>query len=172
MPKIILYIAISLDGYIAKKDGSVNWLSSYDEDYGYEKFLSTLDTIIMGWKTYQQVLSFGKWPYSGLNTYVFTHQKFKDENNLKFISGSIQKIVKEIINQSNKNIWLVGGGQIITEFVKLNLIDKYQIFIMPIFLGKGIPILHESVNMDALKLIKSKSYENGVIEIHLKKKKE
>ena len=96
MTKIILYVAISLDGYIAKKDGSVDWLSSYDEDYGYEKFLSTLDTIIMGRKTYQQVLSFGEWPYSGLKTYVFTHQKFKDENNVKFIPGPIEKIVKDI----------------------------------------------------------------------------
>ena len=74
------------------------------------------------------------------------------------------------MQESKKNIWLVGGGQLITEFVKLNLINEYQIFIMPLFLGKGIPILHESINTDALKFIKSKSYESGVVELHLKKK--
>ena len=172
MPKIILYIAFSLDGYMAEENGSVDWLSSYNEDYGYEKFLSTIDTIIMGKKTYQQVLSFGKWPYSGIKTYVLTHQKLKKDANVEFISGSIKQIIKTITNQSNKNIWLVGGGQVITEFVKVNLIDEFQIFIMPLFLGKGIPILHEPVNMDALKLIQSQSYENGVIEIHLEKKNE
>jgi len=167
MPKLILYIAISLDGYIAQEDGSVDWLSSFDEDYRYENFLTTIDTIVMGRKTYKQVLSFGKWPYSGLKTFVFTHQKLKEDKNVEFVSGSVQKTIAEIKKQSKKNIWLVGGGNLITEFVKLQLINEYQIFLMPLFLGSGIPILHESINMNSLKLIKSKSYKNGVIELHL-----
>ena len=168
MSKIILYIAISLDGYIAKEDGNIDWLTSFDEDYGYEKFLSTIDTIIMGRKTYEQVLSFGEWPYSGLKTVVFTHRKLKDDKNVEFISGPIQQNISELKKQSNKNIWIVGGGQLITEFVKLNLIDEYQIFIMPLLLGSGIPILHEAINMKSLKLIKSKSYKSGVIELQLR----
>ena len=96
MPNIILYIAISLDGYIAKKDGSVDWLSSFEEDYGYEKFISSIDTIIMGSKTYQQVLTFGEWPYKGLKTYVFTHQKLKDDENVEFVSGSITQKINRI----------------------------------------------------------------------------
>jgi dihydrofolate reductase len=168
MSKIILYIATSLDGFIAKKDGSVDWLSSFDEDYGYEEFLSSIDTIIMGSKTYQQVLSFGEWPYKGLKTFVFTHQKLKDDKNVEFISGSIPKAITGIKKQSTKNIWLVGGGNLITEFVKQKLIDEFQIFIMPLFLGAGIPILQESVKMNSLKYSKSKSYKSGVIELHLK----
>ena len=126
MPKIILYIAISLDGFIAKEDGNIDWLSSFDEDYGYDEFLSTLDTIIMGRKTYEQVLSFGEWPYSGLNTFVYTHQDSKEnDNNIEFISGSIPQTLAEIKKQSEKNIWLVGGGNLITEFVKHQLIDEY-----------------------------------------------
>jgi len=168
MPEIILYIATSLDGYIAKKDGSVDWLSSFDEDYGYDKFLSTIGTIIMGRKTYEQVLSFGEWPYSDLKTFVFTHHELKENKNTEFISGPIKKNVKKIKSQSDKNIWLVGGGQLITEFVKLQMINEYQIFLMPLFLGSGIHILHEPVKMNSLKLIKSKTYNSGVIELYLK----
>ena len=168
MQKIILYIAISLDGFIAKEDGSVDWLSSFDEDYGYEEFLYSIDTIIMGSKTYQQVLTFGEWPYQGIKTFVLTHQKLKDDENVEFLSGSITKAITLIKNQSTKNIWLVGGGNLITEFVKQQLIDEYQIFIMPLFLGNGIPILQETVKLDPLKFTKSKSYESGVIELHLK----
>jgi dihydrofolate reductase len=168
MSKIILYIATSLDGYIAKEDGNIDWLF-HDEDYGYSKFLSTIDTIIFGRKTYEQVLTFGEWPYSGLKTFVFTHQYLKPRNNVKFISGSVTKTVIHIKKQSKKNIWLMGGGNLITDFAKLQLIDEYQIFIMPIFLGAGIPILQEPVELKPLKFTKSKSYKSGVVELHLKR---
>lgn len=95
MSKIILYIATSLDGYIAKEDGNVDWLSSFDEDYGYKEFISTVDTIIIGRKTYQQVLTFGEWPYQGLKTFVFTHQELKHDKNVEFISGSITKAINK-----------------------------------------------------------------------------
>jgi len=167
MPKLILYIAISLDGYVAQEDGSVDWLSSFDEDYGYENFLTTIDIIIMGRKTYDQVLSFGEWPYSGLKTFVFTHQKLKEDKNVEFVTGTVQKTLAEIKKHSKKNIWLVGGGNLITEFVKLQLINEYQIFMMPLFLGTGIPILQESVDLNLLKFTKSKTYKSGVIELHL-----
>lgn len=169
MSKIILYIAISLDGFIAKENGSVDWLSSFDEDYGYDEFITTLDTIIMGRKTYEQVLSFGKWPYSGLNTFVYTNQDSKKyDKNVEFISGSIPTTISDIKKQSKKNIWLVGGGKLITEFVKFQLIDEFQIFIMPLFLGTGIPILHESLETEPLKYLRSKSYKSGVVELHLR----
>lgn len=168
MPKTILYIAISLNGYIAKEDGSVDWLSSFNEDYGYEKFLSTIDTIIMGRKTYQQVLTFGEWPYKGIRTYVFTHQKLKNDNNVEFASGEIIQTINKIKKQSNKNIWLVGGAELITEFVKQQLIDEYQIFIMPVFLGSGISLLSEAVEINFKNFTKSKSYKSGVVELHLK----
>jgi dihydrofolate reductase len=167
MSKVILYIAISLDGYIAKEDGSVDWLFFFDEDYGYEKFKSTIDTIIMGRKTYEQVLTFGEWPYSGLKTYVYTHHELKD-NNVEFISGSIAKTIVAIKKQSTKNIWLVGGGNLITEFAKQQLIDEYILFIIPVLLGAGISILQESIEMNKFKFTKTKSYKSGIIELHLK----
>jgi dihydrofolate reductase len=166
MPKIILYIATSLDGYIAKEDGNIDWLF-HDEDYGYSKFLSTIDTIIFGRKTYEQVLTFGEWPYSEFKTLVFTHQNLKQKNNVKFISGSITQAITKIKKQSTKNIWLVGGGNIITEFAKIKLIDEYRLFIHPIFLGAGIPIMQQTININHLKFTKTKSYKSGLIELHL-----
>lgn len=105
-----------------------------------------------------------------MKTFVFTHQKLQRDKNVEFISGLIIKEITKIKKQSTKNIWLVGGGNLTTEFFKHHLIDEFQLFIMPQFLGAGIPILQESVKMNSLKFTKSKSYKNGVIELHLKEK--
>ena len=160
-----------MDGFIAKEDGSIDWLTSFEDDYGYEEFLSTIDAVIMGRKTYQQVLSFGEWPYKGIKSYIFTHQKLQNDRNVEFVSRSIIEEIKKIKKQSTKYIWLVGGGNLITEFVKHQLIDDFRIFIMPVFLGKGIPILQNPVEMDLTKFVKSKTYKNGVTEIYLRANK-
>jgi dihydrofolate reductase len=103
---------------------------------------------------------------------VFTHQKLPDVKNVEFVSGSVPKVITNIKRQSTKNIWLVGGGNLITEFVKYKLIDEFRIFIMPIFLGNGIPILQDFVELDFTKFVKSKSYKNGVTEIYLRAEKQ
>lgn len=167
---MILYIATSLDGFIAMKDGNVDWLF-HDQDYGYKKFLQTIDTIVFGRNTYEQVLTFGDWPYSDLKTFVFTHQKLEDRNNVEFISSSVIDTIAQIRKQSNKNIWLVGGENIITQYANNNLIDEFILFLHPIYLGSGIPLLKKSVEMNPIKFTKTKSYKSGIVEIHLQKEK-
>ena len=130
---IILDIATSLDGFIARKDGSVEWLSPYEkgqEDYGYKDFLKKVGIVIMGNTTYKQVLSFGEFPYRGKDCFVFTRnkEKRKDEN-VTFVSKNARDFISQLNLRKNENIWLVGGASIIDEFLKLDLIDEFIITI-------------------------------------------
>ncbi|MGX7013593.1 dihydrofolate reductase family protein [Vagococcus silagei] len=145
--KIILYIAMSLDGYIATKDGSIDWLESdepiLEEDNSYETFYETVDTVIMGSTTYDQVvneLSPDIYPYENATSYVLTSKKRTDKENIHFVNQDIVDLVDDLKEKSGKNIWIVGGSSIVAPLVAANLIDEYQLAIVPVILGEGIPL--------------------------------
>lgn len=169
--KIVLYIAMSLDGYIARSNGAVDWLSGQGEvleiDNGYEEFYSTIDTVVMGRITYEQVineLSPNIWVYEGKKCYVFTEKEYEDNEKVEFTSESIIEFVSDIKSGLGKDIWLVGGGKLIHEFINKNLIDKYIITIIPTILGEGIPLFIKENSEIKLKLIENKSID-GMIEL-------
>ncbi|MCZ7402258.1 MAG: dihydrofolate reductase family protein [Candidatus Methanoperedens sp.] len=169
---IILYIASSLDGFIARKDGSVDWLSPYEngqEDYGYKDFLEKVGIVIMGNTTYKQVLTFGEFPYRGKDCFVFTRnkEKRKDEN-VTFVSKNAKDFISQL--SDNKNIWLVGGASIIDEFLKFDLIDEFIITIIPILLGEGIPLFKGRSNEKNLELIDVKTFDPGLVQLYYKRK--
>ena len=169
--KIVLYIAMSLDGYIARSNGAVDWLSGQGEvleiDNGYEEFYSTIDTVVMGRITYEQVineLSPNIWVYEGKKCYVFTEKEYEDNEKVEFTSESIVEFVSDIKSELGKDIWLVGGGKLIHEFINKNLIDKYIITIIPTILGEGIPLFIKENSEIKLKLIENKSID-GMVEL-------
>ncbi|WP_346894607.1 dihydrofolate reductase family protein [Clostridium sp. UBA7503] len=169
--KIVLYIAMSLDGYIARINGSVDWLSGHGKvlevDNGYEEFYNNVDTIIMGRVTYEQVvneLSPDNWVYEGKNCYVFTKKEYETNEKVEFISGSITNFVSNIKNQLGRDIWLVGGGKLIHEFVRENLVDKYVITVIPTILGDGIPLFIKENPEIKLELIETKDVD-GMVEL-------
>ena len=167
---IILYIATSLDGFIARKDGSVDWLSPYEkgpEDYGYNEFYKKIGTIIMGNNTYRQVLSFGEFPYRGKDCFVFSRNKdnVKDEFVI-FVNRSAKDFISQLNLRNNKNIWLVGGASIVDEFLKSDLIDEFIITIIPILLGDGIPLFKGRSNEKKLELIDVKKFDQGPVQLH------
>jgi len=173
MPKnIILYIATSLDGFIARKDGSIDWLSPYEngqEDYGYNDFLKKIGIVLMGNTTYKQVLSFGEFPYRGKDCYVFTRnkEKRKDENVI-FVSKNAKDFISQLNLKDDKNIWLVGGASIIDKFLKFDLIDEFIITIIPILLGEGIPLFKGRSDEKNLKLIDVKTFDRGLVQLYYK----
>lgn len=137
--KLILYIATSLDGFIAAKNGSVNFLKPYEkdsEDYGYKKFYDSVGTIIIGNKTYKQFQE----PYDGKDCYVFSRKSKKNKGNIKYVKKSVKAFMKNFVPKDKKDIWIVGGANIANQFLKENLIDEMRIFIIPTLLGKGIPL--------------------------------
>ena len=188
MGKIILYIASSLDGYIARKNGDIDWLPESNTS-GYDKFYETIDAIVMGKTTYNQVLTFGEYPYKDKKSYVFTRSNngsAKDENvefvssvdkfvkdifpreNIWLVGGSsVDKFVKDIFPNLGENIWLVGGGQIISSFVNHGIIDEIILSIIPKVLGNGISLFHNIQKETNLELIKTTPYDK-LVELHYK----
>ncbi len=171
--KIVLYIATSLDGFIARKNGDVDWLPSDEdslEDYGYNDFYKTIGMVIMGNTTYKQILSFGKFPYKGKDCFVFTKNKskIKDEN-VTFVSRDVKEFIEQLNPKDNKDIWLVGGASIIDEFLKYDLIDEFIVTIIPILLGDGISLFKRKPDEKKLKLVDVKSFNNGLVQLFYKK---
>ena len=164
MRKIILYIASSLDGYIARENGDVDWLPE-NTTSGYDEFYKTIDMVVMGKKTYEQVLTFGAYPYKDKKSYVFTrnNEQTKDQNT-EFVFD-IDKFVKENISNSGKNIWLVGGAEIISSFLNRGFVGEVILSIVPVILGKGIPLFKNIQNETKLELIKTTEYDK-LVEIH------
>jgi len=156
-----------MDGYIAKEDGSVNWLPE-NTDSGYDQFYNSIDTVLMGKKTYEQILTFGKFPYKDKTSYVFTrnpNQKKKDEN-VEFVS-KVEEFTKKLISSSGKDIWLVGGSDIASTFLNNKFVDELILSVIPLVLGKGIPLFKNIKEEIKLELIKTTEYTK-LIELSYK----
>ena len=175
MRKIILYIATSLDSKIADENGGVDWLNNFantdNSDYGYAKFYTSLDTIIMGNSTYKQILGFDiDFPYKSHKCYVFTKDKTlqKDEN-VEYIHSNFDEFIKKIKKgKKDKNIWLMGGGELNSLFIENKWLDEIKVFVMPIVLGNGIPLFSTLKNHSKVKFIDSKKHSSGAIELNYK----
>lgn len=171
MRKIVLYIAVSLDGYIADSNGNVEWLigdGSDPENMGsYDDFIQTIDTILIGHTTYQQivtVLSPDVWVYEGQTTYVLTHRNLEDSEKVKFTAESIDSLVNRLRNQEGKDIWICGGANLIEQVIDLDLVDEICISIIPTILGDGIRLFGQHKEEKKLKLISTKTY-NGIVDL-------
>ena len=163
MKKIILYVATSVDGFIARKNGSVDWLTQYNnsgEDFGYKEFLDSVETVILGNTTYGEF----KAPYENKKCYVFSRKNTGKENNIIYVNTDVKEFTDGL--SENENIWLVGGADITKEFLKNNLIDEFIITIIPIVLGEGIPLFAQGCGEHKLKLLNTKSYDSGVVQLH------
>lgn len=171
MRKVVLFIAMSLDGYIADAHGGVDWLDGQDpheeEVDRYSVFVQDVDTVIMGWNTYHQIvteLSPTEWVYDNLTSYVMTHRKLPSEKNIIFTEGSPFDLVKELKKKEGKGIWVCGGADIVQQFIQTDLIDEYDISVIPILLGSGIRLFGTAADEIKLKLISSRTY-HGIAEL-------
>ncbi len=171
--KLILYIAMSLDGYIAKPNDDLEFLSVVaheGEDYGYAEFVSGIDTVLIGRKTYEKVISMGyEFPHADKEVYVITRQSIPNSGNTKFYSGNLKELVLQLKSQSGKGIYCDGGAEIVHELLKENLIDEFYISIVPILLGEGISLFKQHRPELNLKLSEVKSFDKGLVQLHYKK---
>jgi dihydrofolate reductase len=172
MPKVILYIATSLDGKIARSDGSVDWLESLPNpnglDYGYAEFLAGIGTTIMGRKTYEVVLGFGvDWPYVGLQSYVATSdQAYVTSTPDTFrVSYDLAAFVGQLKSTTEKDIWLIGGGELIRYFLEKDLLDEMILTIFPTILGEGIQLFPGHLKESNWQLMDIKSFETGIVNL-------
>jgi dihydrofolate reductase len=163
--KVVLFIAISLDGFIAGPNDEIDWLFD-DGDYGYKAFYETVDTIVMGRRTYDMALKFGEWPYRGKETLVFSRQQRENTEDVSFVSGDVQTLGAVLKSRDGGTIWLVGGGDLNTQFFRAHFVDEIVISIHPIILGSGIPLLSQEVMRVPLELVKHHIFDNGLVQLH------
>jgi dihydrofolate reductase len=165
MRQVKLFIATSLDGFIADKNGGIDWLFT-DQDYGYADFYASIDTTLTGYKTYEDILGFGQFPYPGKTNYVFSrrHQKV-DDNPVTFIADDAAGFVQQLKRQPGRDIWLVGGGQINEVLLHAGLIDVLLVSIHPTVLGEGRPLFAGRSTRQDFTLINSKTFETGLVQL-------
>jgi dihydrofolate reductase len=178
--KIIAYIATSADGFIARKDGNVEWLNRPRTagDYGMGAFFKTIDTILWGRKSYETALGFGQkgggLGYgSKIKNYVFTrHPKKFIDSELEFVSEPIKDFASRLRAQPGKDIWMMGGGGIIASFLDAGEIDEFIIHVIPTFIGEGIPLIEPRYRLVSLKLLGTHAYPDGVVRLHYEVERE
>lgn len=161
---------MSLDGYIATKDHSLDFLSAVEqegEDYGYSEFVSSIDTVIIGRKTYEKVIEMGyEYPHTDKNVFVITRTAKNSCGNLNFYTRDLTQLIIDLKKQTGKNIYCDGGSEIANLLMKNDLIDTYIISVIPTLLGDGIQLFKEGRPNQQLKLVSIKQFEKGVSQLH------
>ena len=175
---VTIHMAASLDGFIARKDGRVDWLETSDEFIGgetmdpgsAEAFLKTIDCYVMGSRTYETALSFDAkglgWAYGDKPTFVLTRRELpRTRDTVEFYSGDLTQFVNGRLRPTFRNIWFVGGGVVSGECLRLGLADEVRYSILPILIGDGIPFF-ENLDRDiALHLAEVKAYQSGIVAL-------
>lgn len=176
MRKVILFIAMSLDGYIADKRGQVDWLRGQDENADnlntYSVFVKDIDTVIMGWNTYHQIvteLSPDQWIYEDLKTYVITHRQIASTEKIIFTQENPCDLVKNLQKEKGKDIWICGGANVIHPLIETRMIDLYHISVIPVILGDGIRLFPPMEGDILLRLKRSQTY-NGIMDLVYEKR--
>ncbi len=166
MRKIVLGLGISLDGYIARPNGAVDFLFM-PKDYSMATFFATIDAAIMGRKTYDVARTMGGGSFGGsMKSYVFSHSLPPGERDgLTFVNQSPATVVAQLRKRPGKDIWLMGGGELARDFLKADLVDELYLGIVPVLLGEGIPLFPSGFPQRDFKLIENKTYSKGLISL-------
>lgn len=168
----------SLDGFIARNDGSVDWLETADHfdggaklgDIDVETFLAGIDCYVMGSRTYETALGFVArgfaWPYGDKPTYVLTTRELtRHRDSVEFYAGDLAVLVNQTLRPRFANIWFVGGGKVAGECLRLGLADEIRYSIVPVLIGDGVAFFHGLDRDVPLHLVEAKAYDNGMVEL-------
>jgi dihydrofolate reductase len=167
MRKVVLGLGISLDGYIARPDGSVDFLFM-PKDYSMGPFFATLDTALMGRKTYEVSLKMGGGDFEGsaMKSFVFSHSLPPGEREgVTFVDESPKNFLNKLRKRPGKSIWLMGGGELARDFLKDDLVDELYIGIVPVLIGEGIPLFPSGFPQREFSLLENKTYSKGLIAL-------
>lgn len=170
--KLILYISMSLDGFIATPEDDLSWLSIVEqagEDYGYTALNDRVDTYIVGRRTYDVVLQLtgGVFPHAGHHTcYIITREPREAENGVSFYSGDLAELIHRLKQEEGKDIYCDGGGEIVKLLMEKNLIDEYIISIIPIILGDGKRLFKGGVPRINIQAMPTKQFASGLVQLH------
>ncbi|MFN8863871.1 MAG: dihydrofolate reductase family protein [Flavobacteriales bacterium] len=172
--KVILYIAMSVDGYIAGPDDDLGFLASVEkegEDYGYGDFIQTVDAVIVGRRTYDKVLSMGfEFPHADKDAYIITRTPRPAIGSVKFYTGDLKSLVHTLKSQPGKHIFCDGGAEIAHALMQDDLIDEWIISVIPACVGSGTKLFKDGRAPQRLTLVTAKSYDTGLTQLHYRRK--
>ena len=174
--RVIVHIAASADGYIARPDGDLDWLTSRPAPkgfYGMNAFMKTIDTSIMGRKTYDMSLTLGAKFDEKHPAIVFSRQAPPEDapKGVQFVNVNVSSFVHELKSQPGKDIWLMGGGDLIASFLDADAIDEFVVSVVPVFIGDGIPLIARRHRHTPLELKSVEKFDDGLVQLHYKMKK-
>ena len=169
--KVILNISCTLDGYISKPNDDLSFLNRVQmegEDYGYAEFTSSVDTVIVGRKTYEWVVNQGyEYPHNDKQVYIISRKEKSGSSNTHYYSGDLRELVKKLKEQDGKNIYCDGGASIANTLINLGLIDEMIISVVPVIVGSGTKLFADNTEYD-LELISVDKYKSGLVQLHYK----
>lgn len=177
MRKLSLFIATSLDGYIAKPNDDLSFLKAVEkegEDYGYADFTATIDTLIIGRKTYDYVVKeIGAAHYDNgqREVFIITRTPRPSVGKTTFYTGNLNELIQRLKSQDGKNLYCDGGAEVINELMQNDLIDEYIISIVPVLLGNGTKLFKDGRPEQLLEFVKSKSFDTGLTQLHYRRKR-
>lgn len=168
MAEIKLYIAVSLDGYIAGADGGVEWLDKYESDgtdYGYAEFYDSVGTVLMGGNTYRAILGFGcEWPYAEKRTWVVSRRERSGSlPGVSVVAGDPVSFLRRLKSAEERDIWLVGGGQLLSRLSDEGLVDEMRLCIFPEMLGEGIRLFPANIRPSGWRLAEQRVFPSGAV---------
>src|SRR5690348_4331202 len=161
------YVATSVDGLIADRFGNVDWLNPFfGADYGFHDFLDSIDTVVMGRRTYERLLTSSRNnPYEGKLVAVLSRTRSSGPFAHLFWQGQVERLMLRLHDMGSKSLWIVGGGSVAGMFLEAGLLDEVRQFVMPLVLGSGTPLFGPLRQQSSLRLIDSQSFENGVLQL-------
>jgi dihydrofolate reductase len=166
--KFFVYIATSLDGYIARENGDLDWLpQAGDEDYGYQTFFDSIDTLVIGRSTFEKVLTFDPWPFAGKRVVVLSNTLTNVPDNVKHLveisNLQLRELAAHLEATGSKRVY-VDGGKTIQSFLRAGLIDQLTLFTVPVLIGRGLPLFGELNSDVQLELVSSRAFRSGMTE--------
>lgn len=177
MRKLSLFIAASLDGYIAKPNDDLSFLKAVEkegEDYGYSDFTATIDTLIIGRKTYDYVVKeivAAHYDNGQREVFIITRTPRPSVGKTTFYTGNLNELIQRLKSQDGKNLYCDGGAEVINELMQNDLIDEYIISIVPVLLGNGTKLFKDGRPEQLLEFVKSKSFDTGLTQLHYRRKR-
>jgi len=173
MRTVTLYIAMSLDGYIAALGDNLGFLDKVEktgEDYGYGNFITEIDTIILGRRTYDWLMQHvSEYPHTDNDTYIIISNPKESIDNIQFYTGDLTELINGLKKKKGKGIFVDGGSELVNALLKQNLIEEFIISIIPVFLGAGTPLFREGRPQADLTLVDTKRFDTGLVQLHYKR---